>query len=57
MMERAEGEARAAGFTVMRLDTFTKNARALELYERLGYRKAGLARFRKGLLQCFEKAL
>ena len=57
LMLFAEREARARGFEVMRLDAFAQNARALELYRRLGYRQAGEVTFRKGRFRCFEKSL
>jgi ribosomal protein S18 acetylase RimI-like enzyme len=57
LMAFAEDEARSRGFDAIRLDAFAQNARALELYARLGYRKAGEVTFRKGRFHCFEKAL
>jgi GNAT superfamily N-acetyltransferase len=57
LMEFIEIRARELGYTVIRLDTFTRNPRALRLYQRLGYRDAGPVTLRKGLFRCFEKAL
>lgn len=41
----------------IRLDAFSKNPNALQLYENLGYQKAGCVQFRKGLFFCYEKGL
>jgi RimJ/RimL family protein N-acetyltransferase len=41
----------------MRLDAFSENPRALRVYDRDGYRRAGQVRLRKGTFICFEKAL
>ena len=56
-MAAAEQRAAQAGCATMRLDAFTGNTRAMRLYERLGYRAAGVVRFRTGEFTCFEKAL
>lgn len=57
LMEFAEKHARSLGYTAIRLDAFTKNQRALCLYDRLGYRPAGIIKLRKGHFRCFEKEL
>jgi GNAT superfamily N-acetyltransferase len=57
LMGFAEAEARRLGCATLRLDTFTGNAPSLALYASLGYRAAGLVRFRKGTFRCFEKEL
>jgi hypothetical protein len=41
----------------IRLDAFTLNPGAIRLYEGRGYRKAGSVRFRKGMFNCYEKAV
>jgi ribosomal protein S18 acetylase RimI-like enzyme len=41
-------------YATIRLDAFAGNPRALALYERLGYRRAGSVLFRKGMFWCFE---
>ena len=42
-------EANASGrYDCIRLDAFAKNPSAIALYEKRGYRKAGLVHFRKG---------
>lgn len=56
-MAIAEQRAARAGCATMRLDAFTGNPRAIRLYERLGYRAAGVVHFRTGEFTCFEKAL
>jgi GNAT superfamily N-acetyltransferase len=57
MMEFAENEARSLGYRVLRLDAFTKNPRALGLYDKLGYQRVGFVQLRKGEFVCFEKSL
>jgi GNAT superfamily N-acetyltransferase len=57
LMLHAESLARARGFHAIRLDAFTRNAVALALYDRLGYRRTGTAMMRKGPFICFEKIL
>jgi ribosomal protein S18 acetylase RimI-like enzyme len=41
-------------YATIRLDAFANNPRAVALYERLGYHKAGTVMFRKGPFYCFE---
>jgi ribosomal protein S18 acetylase RimI-like enzyme len=55
----AEEQARARGCTSIRLDAYTANPTALQMYERAGYWKVGLIRypFRKQPYQCYEKRL
>jgi len=57
LMSFAEKHALTSGYRTVRLDAFVGNARALHLYERLGYREAGTARFRTGQFRCFEREL
>jgi len=57
LMDFAEEYAAAQGYTSIRLDAFTLNPAAVALYERRGYRNAGVVTFRKGRFYCFEKAL
>lgn len=57
LMAHAESLARARDFRAIHLDCFTANPAALALYERLGYRRTGTARMRKGPFVCFEKLL
>ena len=54
LMRFAHGYARGQNYTTIRLDAFSSNPRAVALYERLGYRRAGSVRFRKGEFYCFE---
>ena len=58
----AEEYARGRGGRVIRLDTYEGNHPALEMYPKLGYRRAGSALFHfmemaVEVLVCFEKAL
>lgn len=57
LMRFAEQRAEAFGCDCIRLDAYSKNPRALELYHRLGYHDAGSVTFRKGVFRCFEKRL
>jgi ribosomal protein S18 acetylase RimI-like enzyme len=57
LMRVAEQRARALGCDCVRLDAYSKNPRALDLYHRLGYHDAGSVTFRKGVFRCFEKKL
>jgi ribosomal protein S18 acetylase RimI-like enzyme len=57
LMNFAEECARQKGYTSIKLDAFIDNKAALNLYEKLGYRKAGIVTFRKGLFNCYEKVL
>jgi GNAT superfamily N-acetyltransferase len=57
LMAFAEARARELGYTIIRLDSFVHNPRALRLYPSLGYRDAGGIQLRKGPFRCFEKAL
>lgn len=57
MMAFAEARAADLGHTLIRLDAFSLNPRALRLYHALGYRDAGTIRLRKGIFHCFEKRL
>jgi ribosomal protein S18 acetylase RimI-like enzyme len=41
-------------YATIRLNAFANNPRAVALYERLGYRRAGTVMFRKGPFYCFE---
>lgn len=56
-LRAAERFAFARGHRCVRLDAFSKNPRALRLYESAGYRKAGSVTFRKGTFFCYEKLL
>ncbi len=57
LMKYAEDFGMGNGYDTIRLDAFIKNPRAIALYEKLGYEKAGEVNFRKGLFYCFEKSL
>ena len=57
LMEFAEQTAEMQGCDTIRLDVFQQNPGAIALYERLGYTKAGVVQFRKGLFFCMEKVV
>jgi GNAT superfamily N-acetyltransferase len=57
LMRFAERRARELGYDVVRLDAFSKNPAALQLYHGTGYHDAGQVTFRKGVFRCFEKRL
>jgi ribosomal protein S18 acetylase RimI-like enzyme len=54
LMQFAYTIARERQYATIRLDAFTHNPRAVALYEGLGYQRAGMVTFRKGLFICFE---
>ena len=56
-MARMEKNALDKGFDSVRLDVFSQNLHAQRLYEKLGYRRTGEVRFRKGIFHLLEKAL
>ena len=56
-MAHMEAEALARGFDSVRLDVFSQNPHAQRLYEKLGYRRTGQVRFRKGIFYLMEKRL
>ena len=53
----AEQQLMNSGFDSVRLDAFSQNPSALALYERMGYKRKGEVRFRKGLFYLYEKLL
>ena len=56
-MARMEKNALDKGFDSVRLDVFSQNLHAQRLYERLGYKRTGEVRFRKGIFYLMEKGL
>lgn len=54
-LKHIDEEALKEGFSSIRLDAFTKNPRAVKLYENAGYNYAGDAYFRKGKFLLMEK--
>ena len=56
-MARMEKTALEQGFDSVRLDVFSQNLHAQRLYEKLGYRRTGEVRFRKGIFYLMEKKL
>jgi ribosomal protein S18 acetylase RimI-like enzyme len=59
LMDFAEEEARKLGGKAIRLDAYTANPAVLALYERRGYRMAGIVRYprRKFDFNCYEREL
>lgn len=53
----AEEYAREHKYDSIRLDAFTKNPAALNLYLKLGYTEVGTVIFRKGEFICYEKGI
>lgn len=49
--------AKENGYDIIRLDAFSQNNPAGNMYKNLGYTKAGEVSFRKGLFYLMEKAL
>ncbi|MGN0636908.1 MAG: GNAT family N-acetyltransferase [Huintestinicola sp.] len=50
-----ENELRRQGIKAIRLDVFTENPYALRLYEKLGFKKTGTVKWRKGDFNLMEK--
>ncbi len=57
LMDFAEEMALAQNYDCIRLDAFTLNPVAFAMYEKRGYRKAGMVRFRKGDFFVYEKEI
>jgi ribosomal protein S18 acetylase RimI-like enzyme len=57
LMDFAEETAAAENYDCIRLDAFTPNPAAFNLYENRGYRRAGIVRFRKGDFFVYEKKI
>ncbi len=56
-MDHIEQSVLARGIYAIRLDAFSLNPAALQLYASRGYEKAGEIRYRKGLFYLYEKNL
>ena len=56
-MAHMESQALEKGFDSVRLDVFSQNLHAQRLYEKLGYKRTGEVRFRKGIFYLMEKGL
>jgi ribosomal protein S18 acetylase RimI-like enzyme len=52
-----EAAAKDKGYNLIRLDAFSQNKHARNLYQNLGYTYAGEVHFRKGMFYLMEKAL
>lgn len=50
-----ETQLQKQGITVIRLDVFTENPYALRLYEKIGFKKTGTVKWRKGDFLLMEK--
>ena len=57
IMAEAERIVKEQGYQSIRLDTYSKNAPAINFYESLGYKRRGDVFFKRGLFHCFEKSL
>lgn len=57
MMTFCEEFAAQKNKTSIRLDAFTKNQAACNLYQKLGFFNKGIVEFRKGSFFCFEKQI
>ncbi|MDP4145483.1 MAG: GNAT family N-acetyltransferase [Bacillota bacterium] len=57
LMNFAEQYAQESGYESIRLDAFTNNEAACNLYTGLGFREVGTVDFRKGKFYCFEKGI
>lgn len=53
----AENFAEDNNYQSIRLDAFIPNKRACEMYDRLGYIKRGIIKFRMGNFYCYEKGI
>lgn len=52
-----ENQMLQQGIETIRLDTFTQNPFSIRLYERLGFKKVGMAHWRKGDFHLMEKKI
>lgn len=50
-------QAKNFGYTSLRIDAFSLNPYALKMYDRLGYKKVGEVKYRKGIFYLMEKLL
>ena len=57
LMQFTHKLAKEGHYENIRLDAFVHNPAAVGLYEKLGYRRAGILTFRKGDFYCFEIAI
>lgn len=57
LMDFVEREADAQGYDVIRLDAFSKNPRAMALYEHRSYSRVGEMPTPKGPFYCYEKSV
>lgn len=57
LMNFSEKYAKENEYSSIKLDAFSDNKTALNLYEQRGYHKVGTVTFRKGVFNCYEKVL
>lgn len=57
LVKHIEDLARNRNYQAIRLDTFTRNPRAVNFYHKLGYEVRGKVTFRKGEFFCCEKLM
>ena len=57
LMDFAEEMAATENYDCIRLDAFTLNPTAFGMYEKRGYRRVGIVRFRKGDFYVYEKKI
>jgi len=57
LMDFVEEMAATENYDCIRLDAFRRNPGVFTMYEKCGYRKAGIVHFRKGEFLCFEKKI
>ena len=57
VLKASEAKLKDLGFNLVRLDVFSLNHHAINLYEKAGYQRAGVINFRKGDFYLMEKLL
>lgn len=57
LIDFAENFAAEHNYSSIRLDAFIENKRACGMYDKLGYVKRGIVKFRKGYFYCYEKGI
>jgi len=57
LVRYVEELAKNRQYEAIRLDVFVKNPRAVDFYNKLGYKVTGKVIFRKGEFFCYEKLI
>ena len=57
VLKHIEKQVKDLGFESIRLDVFSKNPKAMKLYEKNGYQRRGYADWRKGRFWLMEKGI